>query len=74
MEFLKGYFQVCKSNLKKEKHFWKSNANVLYSSVNLHGIHTVCFVILIVSLNTTSSHLFMYTQSFHKMFNHGNLV
>jgi len=37
-------------------------------------IYTVCFGILIVSLNTTSSHFVTYRQSFHSMFNHGHLV
>jgi len=59
--------------IKSQKN-WKSNANVFYSNVNLHGIYTVCFEILIVCLNTTSSHFVTYRQSFHKMFNHGNLV
>jgi len=34
---------------------------------------TVCFRILIVGLNTKSSH-FMFTPRFHQMFAHGNLV
>jgi len=59
---------------KKSKNIWKSNANLLYSNVHLHGIYTVCFGILIVSLNTTSSQFFVYTQSFHNMFGHGNVV
>jgi len=42
-------------------------------NVNLDGISTVCFGILIVSLNTTSSHFFMYTLVF-TMFGHGHLV
>jgi len=37
-------------------------------------LYTVCLGILIVSLNTTFSHFFMYTPRFKKMFGHGNFV
>jgi len=36
-------------------------------------VYIVCFGILIVSLNTTSSHFFMYTPSFYT-FGHGEKV
>jgi len=48
---------------KKSLFFLKSNANLLYSNVNLHGIFTVCFGILIVSLNTKSSHFGNYFKN-----------
>jgi len=38
------------------------------------SLYTVCFGILIISLNTKCYHFFMYTLRFHKMFGHGNLV
>jgi len=33
---------------------------LFYSHINPHGIYTVCFGILLVGLNTTFSHFFMY--------------
>jgi len=76
MTFLNVYFQAWKSNNKKikNKHFWKSNANLLYSNVNLHGIYIRYALEFSLLVKILHSPFFKYTQSFHKMFNHGNLV
>jgi len=36
-------------------------------------LYSVCFGILIVSLNTTFSDFFMFTPRFHKTFGHGHV-
>jgi len=48
----------------------------LLSLIHLYDsrLYTVCFGIVIVGLNTTFSHFFMFTTRFHKMFGHGNFV
>jgi len=46
----------------KSQKFWKSHVNVFKF---IYAVYAVSFGILIFSINTTSSHLFMDTQSFH---------
>src|SRR4029434_10600204 len=55
------------SNGSKKQKFMTQSLNCVF-------LYTVCFGIIIVSLNTTFDHFFMYTPRFHKMFGHGNLV
>jgi len=48
---------------------------ICYTHMLMYTIYTVCFRILIISLNTIFFlHYIMFTQRFHKMFDDGNLV
>jgi len=66
--------QVNAPQLKRKKcSFFESKLLSLVHLYNLR-LYTVCFGIIIVSLNTTCSHFFMFTLRFHKIFSHGSLV
>jgi len=45
--------------------------DISYIHMLKYAVYTVCFGILIVSLNTTFSHFSMYILRYHKMFGDG---
>jgi len=65
-----GYIQAWKSRWKNQEivKSFGSHRNVFHSYFNSHGIYTVCFGILIVSLNITFSHFFVFPPEISQYF------